>query len=426
MSRLQRLIRNESGVAMIVVMGFMALTIPVVTAALAFASTASNNANVASADTTSSFTAAAASDYAVFKLLHTAGFKETLVAGVPVQEVLPINGEDAVVSWTKRGVPGATTPPEEPTVFSMTKVVDIAVVPADTPTTVTYTIEVSNFSAATATLDEIKDGLPPYFDYVDGTTTGATTANPTSSSHDSGQGGILFRHLVWAMGVELAPAQSLSISFDAIVDAPDGYYCNVAWSNPGGHDTGTGPTAKVQVGAPATTLCDNETVDVRKTVTPEIAASGVATTFTYRIEIENLSAVDQDYFWLIDLLPPGIIFDGGTVVGDITTRNPFSWFVGDQQRLFWLLFGAGTLGPGETKHLEFQATGALDAGTYENQVWVSFDAIGETAYSFPTARITVFDVFDIAITNGQTTSTAQIWVGGDGDYTVTEWEQLQP
>jgi uncharacterized repeat protein (TIGR01451 family) len=426
MNVIKRALSNERGVTMIVVLGFMALTIPAVTAALAFAATASNSAKVASQDTTASFTSAGASDYAVFKLLYTSGFKETLVAGVPVEEVLPINGEDAVVSWTKRGVTGATTPPEEATVFSTTKVVDTVTVPAGTPTTVTYTIQVTNTEPATVTIDEIRDGLPPYFDYVSGTTTGATTANPTSTSHDSGQGGILFKHLTWAMGVELAPSDSLSISFDALVDAPDGYYCNVAWANPGGHDTGTGPTAKIQVGAPSTTLCDNETVDVRKTVAPEIAASGVASTFTYRIEIENLSAVDQDYFWLIDLLPPGVIFDSGTVVGDITTRNPFSWFVDGQQRLFWLLFKAGVLLPGETKYLEFTATGALDAGTYENQVWVSFDAIGETAYSFPTARIEVFDVYDIAIANGQTSSTAQIWIGGDGDFYITEWEQVQP
>jgi hypothetical protein len=46
----------------IVVLGFMALTIPVVTGALSFAATASNASSVASTGIVSSFTAAGASD----------------------------------------------------------------------------------------------------------------------------------------------------------------------------------------------------------------------------------------------------------------------------------------------------------------------------------------------------------------------------
>jgi uncharacterized repeat protein (TIGR01451 family) len=304
---LARLIKGERGNAMILVLGFMALTIPVVTGALAFSATASNSARVASADTASSFTAAAASDYAVFKLAHVAGFKETLADGTPYNEVLPINGEDAVISWTRRLGPGATTPPAPPTVFTTTKIVDTTSVAANTPTTVTYTLEVTNVGAAPAIVDEIRDGLPPYVDYVSNTTTGATTANPTKTVHDSGHGWVLFRNLVWDLGVELAPLESLSISFNAEIDAPDGHYCNLAWANPGGQDAGSGATAKIQAGTPATTLCDNETVAARKTVTPEFASSGVSTTFRYRIELENLSAIQQEIFRLVDLLPPGII-----------------------------------------------------------------------------------------------------------------------
>ncbi len=423
---LSRLVKNESGNAMIVVLGFMALTIPVVTGALAFSATAANSARVASADTASSFTAAGAADYAVYKLAHTAGFKETLVGGVPYNEILPINGEDAVISWTKRAVPGATTPPEAPTVFATTKIVDTAIVPANTPTTVTYTIEVTNTGLTPATVDEIRDGLPPNFDYLNGTTSGATSSDPTTKFYDSGFGGGLFRQLVWPLGVELAPSASLSISFDAEVDAPDAYYCNVAWANPGGQETGTGPTAKIQVGTPAMSLCVNEAVDVRKTVTPETAAAGVPTTFTYRVEFENLSSIDQDFSWVIDDLPDGVTFVNGTVQSDITTNNPFAWL---DQPLVWIksfnMYGY-TMAPGETHYIEYQATGSLAAGSYESQVWITFDFLGEFAFSFPTARISVYDVYDIAIANGQATSTAQVWIGADGGYQVTEWEQNQP
>lgn len=422
---LTHLIQSESGNAMIVVLGFMALTIPVVTGALAFSATASNTARVAGANTASSFTASAAAEYAVYKLVHTAGFKETLVGGVPYNEILPINGEDAIISWTKRAIPGATTPPEAPTVLATTKIVDTAVVPANTPTAVTYTIEVTNTGLAPVTVDEIRDGLPAHFEYVDGTTTGATTANPVARFWDSEYGGALFHQLVWTIGIELAPLASLSISFTAEVDAPDGYYCNLAWANPGGQDTGTGPTAKIQVGTPAMSLCENEAIEVRKTVTPETAAGGTLTTFRYRIEIENLSGIDQPYTWIMDEIPPGFTYVNGSVVSDITSYNPITWLFGPE-KLFWWFFFPKQLGAGETRYLEFDATASVAAGDYESAVWVSFSLFGDFAFSGPTARIAVYDVYDIAIANGQTTSTAQVWIGADGDYTVTEWEQNQP
>jgi uncharacterized repeat protein (TIGR01451 family) len=425
---LRRLISSERGNAMIVVLGFMALTLPVVTGALAFAATASNSARVARADTASSFTLAGAGDYAVFKLLHVAGFKESLTAGVPYAELLPINGEDAVVSWTKRAGPGATTPPALPTVFTTTKTVDTTMVAANTPTTVTYTIEVTNTGSATATVDEIRDGLPPFVDYVDNTTTGETTANPIKSVHDSGQTWVLFRQLVWDIGVSLGPMESLSISFDAEINAPDGYYCNVAWANPGGQDAGSGPTAKIQAGTPLSMLCDNQAVAVRKAVTPAFAASGVPTTFRYRIELENLGAINQDIFTIVDVMPPGISIVTGTIESDITVQNPALKTPDDQQEAKWVdgLLTVETIVPGQTVYIEFDATGSLASGDYENQVWVSFQAVGEAVYSFPTARIAVYDVYDIAIANGQTSLSTQVWVGADGDYRVTEWEQSQP
>ena len=425
MNKLRMQLADERGVALVVVLALMALTIPALTAALAFSSTSAISTRTARAESTDQISAAAINDFAVYKLIHDAGFKETLAAGTPVYETIPINGDDAIVSWEKRGVVGGTTPAEDPTVLSTTKVVDMNSIPADTPTTVSYTIQVTNIGLATATVDDVRDGLPPYFDYVNGTTTGATTSNPQKTSHDSGQGGIAFKQLVWDLDAELAPSASLSISFDVQADAPDGHYCNIAWANPGGHDTGTGPTAKVTAGTPSTSLCDNQTVDVRKTVTPTVAASEISTTFHYRVELENLSSEEQEFFWVVDLLPPGLLFDGGTVTGTITTKNPFSWFDSGQQRLFWLLSQKGTVGVGETLWLEFDATGPLVAGAHANQVWVSFEAIGETAYSFPTAVIDVWDVYDIVVVNGETTSTVQIWVAADGSYEVTEWEILQ-
>ena len=414
-------VSGERGVATIVVLAFMVLAIPTMAAALSFSATVSNSAKHLRDATSGRLSAVGGNDYAIYRLIHEPGFKESLVPGVPVNATLPLNGTDVTVTWEKVGVPGGTVPPVPPAVLQTAKLVSPASIPADTPTNVTYTIDVTNTGPATVTVDRIKDGLPPYFDYVTGTTTGVTTSDPSIFGFADGQGSPLFRVLTWDIGQTLGPAGSIMLQFQALVDAPDGHYCNEAWADPGGKETGTGPAAKLQSGVPTEPLCDNEAVDVRKTVDLPSASAGVETTFRYRIEAENLSATQRDMYWILDILPPGFVFDSGSVSGDITTSNPFAWFSGGQQHLSWFFFFGKSLDPAQTKHLEFDATATLSTGTYANQTWVSVENLASSAYTYPTADVTVWDVFDLTVTDGNTTSIAQVWVGPDG-FEVTEWE----
>ena len=422
--RLPQRAREERGVAMIVVLAFMVLAIPATTAALSFTATVSQDSREQRARATEQFSAVGANDYAIFRLLHEPGFKEGLVPGVPVQEILPLNGGDVAVTWEKRGSPGATLPPNPPAVLSTSKGATPATIPADTPTTVTYTIQVTNDGPDPADLLQIHDGLPPHAVYLTGTTTGVTTSDPSVFAFDDGQGGAVFQFLTWDLTTQLQPAEFATLQFQVQMDAPEGHYCNEAWADPGGKATGTGPTAKLQVGAPVEPLCVNELVEVRKTVDTSSAPSGTPTVFRYRIEVENASASSQSFTWIYDVLPAGFTYQSGSVSGDITTSNPFAWFSGGQQRLFWLFFFGKSLDPAQTKFLEFDASATLSSGSYTNQAWVGFNGLLNSAYTYPTAEVTVFDVFDVTVSDGETTSTAQVWVGDDG-FEVTEWELVQ-
>jgi uncharacterized repeat protein (TIGR01451 family) len=102
-----------------------------------------------------------------------------------------------------------------------------------------YTITVSNPNTAAATLNSISDTLPAGFTYTAGSTTGATTADPT----------IAAQTLSWAGPIAVAPGGTASIHFGVTVSSTPGTYLNQATADAGADTVaGTGPTAPVTVG----------------------------------------------------------------------------------------------------------------------------------------------------------------------------------
>jgi uncharacterized repeat protein (TIGR01451 family) len=357
------------------------------------------------------------------------GFRQGLSPGVPAYEIIELNDAEGAISWTKRAIPGGTPPDEENTLVT-SMVVDTPSVPADTPTVVTYTIQVTNVGSSTVTVDEVRSGPPWHVEYVAGSTTGATTDDPTVTFRSSGESGAYIPYLqfLWPLAIALGPSESLSIVFDAEIDAPASWLCNTAWAVPGGHNGGSGPTAKVQVGTPTGTLCLNEALEIRKTVTPNLASAGIPTTYTYRIEVENHDTVMHDYSWVIDILPPGLTFIGGSVSGNIGFiwgfTNPFQYPDDENgDRLYWPIAPWNdNLNPGQIRYLQFKASGALAQGVHTNEAWAFFWWIGDHVYSFPTAEITVWDVYDLVVANENVSATAQVWMGADNSYHVTQWQ----
>ena len=89
------------------------------------------------------------------------------------------------------------------------------------------------------TLDSLTDTLPAGFTYVPGSTTGATTANPTIAGQD----------LTWS-GISVPGAGSASITFSVTASSTPGTYTNEATATAEGYTVApTGATAPVTVTA---------------------------------------------------------------------------------------------------------------------------------------------------------------------------------
>jgi uncharacterized repeat protein (TIGR01451 family) len=134
-----------------------------------------------------------------------------------------------------------------------------------------YTITISNPSNTAVTLDSIFDVLPQGFSYAGGSTTGATTSNPT----------IQGQTLTWAGPFNVPANGILTLHFDVVVSTTPGEYLNDAGGSTSGASVSpTGPTAKVTVTAgPSADLV------VSKTDSPEPVEVGQE--LTYEITVRN-------------------------------------------------------------------------------------------------------------------------------------------
>ena len=99
---IRRLSRNQEGVALVMVLGFMALAVPMITGALALAGSLSNDSYVKNKIAKKLYTELGCRQYAISHLLHQAGYAAGLTVGVP--DALPpitLNGIECTVTVTK-------------------------------------------------------------------------------------------------------------------------------------------------------------------------------------------------------------------------------------------------------------------------------------------------------------------------------------
>lgn len=200
-----------------------------------------------------------------------------------------------------------------------------------------------------------------------------------------------------------------------------GVYCNDVWVNPGGDKTRSGLTAKIIVGNAGSTLCPGLVVRVSKTVTPEVPAAGVTTTFTYTITLQNDGTVDAEINNVIDLLPPGFDYVLGSSQGvvdedpSIVLKNN-----GTQEQLTWDDDDL-EIASGETRTLIFQTTANVTGGDYFNEATVNVEDQNYDLYTWPTARVHVSRAFRIVARGPESTADAIIWINTDGSVTMTKW-----
>ena len=157
----------------------------------------------------------------------------------------------AGLSWNLTIPPGGSVTRSHLTVFSPLGNVPLSTAKtADSATAGTggtdgYTITIHNPNIGAVTLDSITDTLPAGFSYTPGSTTGATTANPSISSQD----------LSWSGPISVPASGDASIHFNVTVASTPGEYFNNAGGTAAGFTVApTGATASITVTAGARTL----------------------------------------------------------------------------------------------------------------------------------------------------------------------------
>ncbi len=205
----------------------------------------------------------------------------------------------AGLSWDATILPGATTTISSILTFSPLGVVPLTIAKtADAPTTAAggtngYTITIDNTNPIPATVTSISDTLPAGFSYLTGSTTGATTSDPSSG------GGTLS----WSGPIVVPGEGSASLHFGVTVSNTPGTYNNVAAAvAPGFTVAPTGETAPITVtaavvlgitstGEPASVTAG---ANAKRVVTVSnsgaAAATGASTTLTVPTGVTLVSA----------------------------------------------------------------------------------------------------------------------------------------
>ena len=407
---IRTLAHGQKGVSLVIVLAFMALSVPLITGALGLASTVSIDSRIKTTIAKSQYATMGGVQHAIHRLTNEAGYLTSLTAGVPSTYTLTLGGEDVDITVEKLVVlppPPSDIGTDASQRVQTTKVVTPTTAQPDTLTDFTYTITVENRDDEERNLTKVHDRLPSGFSYVPGSTSGVTTSDPSISGQE----------LTWdtaPLGITLQPGQSVTLTFHSQANVATGNYCNEAWVEPGGEQTSSGPTAKITVGTPPNNLCQGAAAEVAKTVAPQVALNDVLSFFTYTITINSVGTAVLNMSQVRDLLPPFFFYVPGSTAGDITTTDPQTIMYQGRQRLTWAFSPQIQIQPGETKTLTFQATAQAGPGDYWNEVWVTLAEFANPLYTWPTAPVTVLDVVSIIAVSQGTRTESEVWFTVNG------------
>lgn len=408
---IHRLLQRQEGQALIMLLAFMALAVPLVTGALGYASTLALDSRAKTGVLKSSYSSMGGIQHLTYRLVYEDGWAESLPLGLAVNYTIVLNGINVIVTVTK-----LQDPPPPPAVpgsvanraYLITKSVYPTTAPASTPTTYIYTSLISNGTDTERTISNLTDDFPEGLTYVTGSTSGLTTADPS----------LVAGNLRWnptsAEGT-IAPFSSKNIQFQMQGSLAQGVYCNDIWVNPGGDKTRSGLTAKIVVGSPASNLCPGTAIKLTKTVSPAVVPADTLTTYTYTLTFTSDGTNSVNVSKIIDLLPAGFNYVPGSSQG-LTAANPSIVLKnnGTQQELTWSANPIGTVAPGETRTQTFQTTGIATANDYYNEATATVSGLNYDLYTWPTARVQVLGVFQLSSTDNKTTTSTDAWLGNEG------------
>ncbi|MBI4339819.1 MAG: isopeptide-forming domain-containing fimbrial protein [Chloroflexi bacterium] len=416
--------RGQQGTALPLAIAFIALAVPIVTAALGLASALSSDSRVKTGILKSQYCVMGADQYALYRLAYEVGYAVGLVIGVPSTSTVALDSQECTVTVMKLSEPNMSPPPppaDNSRRFQTTKTVLPTTALPGVLTTFTYTILAENRDDQEENLQKIHDSLPPGFSYVPGST---LLVDPDSGPYTSDPS-VAGQELTWnlsSLGIRLQPGESRTLVFRAQASVGAGNYCNEAWVEPGGKKTASPktPAVVVVVGSPSTNLCEGPATKLTKAVTPAVQSANSPTTFTYTITIESLGTAVLHLSLLRDLLPAGFLYAPASTSGDMTSADPATTLFQGRQRLDWAFSPTYEVQPGEIRTLTFQAQATLVSGDYYNDVWATFDEISDAVYSWPTALVQVMGVFQTEATDGRSTVSSEVWIG-DSSYAIAQW-----
>ena len=421
---------QSRGSAFIIVLAFMAISVPLVTGALGLASTLNVDSRLKTGITKGQYSALGGDQDALYRILYENGFTDSIPLGSEITYTVTLNGEEIEITVAKLSDPVTDPPPpnsDNSRRIQTSKSVAPESAPVDTLTTFTYTIIAENRDNEPESLRKIYDVLPNGFSYLAGSTTGVTTDDPTVTLVANPSGGAALQQLVWnlaSMGITLSPGDSKSLVFEAQANVPEGIYCNEAWVSPGDEKTSTGLTAKVTVGSPASPQYNGKAVDMTSVAELGFAPGDSFTVYPYTLTFENTGTEVLELTQVRELLPVGSSYIPGSTFGDLTFADPTITTFQGQERLDWDFVPSEQILPGEVKTLYFEAEASLEPGKYYKEVWLSFNQFTNPVYSWPTALVEAMGVLETQATNGGTTSSSEVWVGSDS-YVITGTDLLR-
>jgi len=411
---IRKLRDGQEGGALVMLVAFMALAVPLVVAALQLSSTLAIDSRVKTHLMKSQYSSMSGVDHLLYRLVYEDGYAESLPLGTPVNYILTLNGIDVTVTVVKTAEP-PPPPPVPPGItnraYLITKGVFPTTAPPDTQTTYIYTANIANGTEVERTINNIKDDFPEGLTYVPGSSSGLTTSDPSIVAGD------LRWNLSGAEGT-LAPFSSKVLQFQMQGSLPQGVYCNDIWVSPGGDKTRSGLTAKIIAGSPASTLCPGTAVQLTKSVAPPVVPAGSLITFAYTLTFTSDGTDPADVSKIIDLLPAGFNYVAGSSQG-LTMADPAIVLKnnGTQQQLTWSANPIGTVSPGGTAIQSFDVSASVDADDYYNEATATVSGLNYDLYTWPSAKVQVLGVFELEATDGQTTTSVDAWLGNEGAIT---------
>ena len=443
---------QRGGVAILTAMGFVFLSVPLISGSLGLSQTSNIDARVKADIMHRDYCGLGLQEYFNYLLMDTSRWEaflsDNLDPNDPTKVIATVDvcGENLTLTVTQQALDPDAEPLgiEEPSVpdapaYKQRDFQTIKTVSNSTPNggdPVTYTINVHNRSSDTVTLTEIRDTLPAGFTYDCSNPDQLTL--PGSAPQDvvpsNGNGCPSGSDVDWSMpaGTSIEAGEVVKLTFTAVTDTNPGTYCNEIQVVPGGNKTRSGKTAIVDIGS-SSGLCPGEAVLVSQTMdyVNLVASDLTVIPFTYTLEVgytlkvENIGTADLDLGGFTDLLPEGFSYFLMDQSGDITDA-PFNLHLVptlNRQQVTWRFNPAIPLASGTSQTLKFKTEAVNGQGVYWADLLVDFDgSFPEQVYTWPTAVVSIKDVYDVTATDedgNEIVIDLQVWLQGENGLVAT-------